>query len=335
MSNSSFITVVIPVYNAGRFVRQACESALKQTEVAQVILIEDGSKDDSLAVCEELAREDRRVLLLRHPNGANLGAGGSRNLGIRKALTEWIAFLDADDFYLDDRFSSTVAIINEHPDADAICEAVGVHFETEEAKASWPGGLFTTLQQRYTPDELFWNQAPIGRGGFCSVPGWTVKKNALERCGLFPEHLRLHQDTSLFVKLAAMTRVYPGEIIKPVSMYRVHDNNRITALPQTNWFRCMHPRGLFWLDLCAWAKKTMPKKVENVLYDLYLNEMFYLPLDVSVHWAIRHVLRILRSCLLVLKFPSLLLAPKYYRFIFDRFVELFCARLQARKLCLL
>ncbi|MCK4807015.1 MAG: glycosyltransferase family 2 protein [Candidatus Aegiribacteria sp.] len=98
------ISVVIPVYNAGQFVRSAVVSALNQAETAEVIRAEDNSTDDSLRVCRSLEKEYHNVLLIRHPDGEDHGAGATRNLGVRNATIEYLAFLDADDFYLVDRF---------------------------------------------------------------------------------------------------------------------------------------------------------------------------------------------------------------------------------------
>ncbi len=72
------VSVVIPVYNAVPYVRQAVESALAQSQVREVLMVEDGSPDNALEVCRELAAEYPRVVLLRHPNGENRGAGASR-----------------------------------------------------------------------------------------------------------------------------------------------------------------------------------------------------------------------------------------------------------------
>jgi len=116
------ISVVIPVYNAAAFVREAVESALAQPETAEVVLVEDGSPDDSLAVCETLAAEYERVHLFRHPNGENRGAGASRNLGILNSRFEYIAFLDADDFYLPGRFSTARAVLAADPTLDGVLE---------------------------------------------------------------------------------------------------------------------------------------------------------------------------------------------------------------------
>ncbi|PIY03241.1 MAG: glycosyltransferase family 2 protein, partial [Bacteroidetes bacterium CG_4_10_14_3_um_filter_31_20] len=74
-----------------------------QPETSEVILIEDGSPDNGLDVCTSLAKKYSKVRLYRHENGENKGASASRNLGIRKANYPYVAFLDADDFYLPNR----------------------------------------------------------------------------------------------------------------------------------------------------------------------------------------------------------------------------------------
>src|SRR5689334_20372935 len=114
------VSVVIPVYNAAGFIRTAVESALMQSEVKEVILVEDASPDGSLAECEKLVAEYSLLRLYRHPEGANKGAGASRNLGMEKASHEYISFLDADDYFLPDRFKETFSVFQKNPDADGV-----------------------------------------------------------------------------------------------------------------------------------------------------------------------------------------------------------------------
>src|SRR5687767_10956534 len=100
------ISVIIPVYNAEKYVTQAVESALQFEEVYEVILIEDKSPDNALEVCRQLAEKNDRVKLFQHPDKGNHGAGPTRNLGLENATGDFIAFLDADDYYLPNRFDA-------------------------------------------------------------------------------------------------------------------------------------------------------------------------------------------------------------------------------------
>ena len=131
------VSVVIPVYNAAPYVRQAVESALAQPQVREVLLVEDGSPDNALEVCRELAAEYPRVALLRHPNGENRGAGASRNLGMLAAGSAFLAFLDADDYYLPGRFTIDERIFAQDPRCEGVYHAVEMHVEDAQGLNRW------------------------------------------------------------------------------------------------------------------------------------------------------------------------------------------------------
>jgi glycosyltransferase involved in cell wall biosynthesis len=250
------VSVIIPVYNAASFVRQAVESALEQNETAEVLLVEDCSPDRSLEVCERLALKYEKVRLLRHPEGKNRGAGASRNLGIRYAKFDYIAFLDADDFYLPGRFSPASHIFEHAPAADGVYDAVSVHFEDETARKTWFSrrayGQLTeySLQREVPPEQLLEALAVGGLGAFCT-DGIVVKRSLFERTGLFDEGIR-HEDTVMWIKMAAVGTLLPGRLDEPVSCYRVHSANR--------WIR-NSPDKLYWrkagiAKLNDWARRN-------------------------------------------------------------------------------
>lgn len=89
------VSVIVPVYNAGRFVDEAVASVTAQTFTDwELILVDDGSTDDSGRRCDEAAASDSRIRVIHKPNG---GLSDARNAGIDEAGGEWIVFLDADD----------------------------------------------------------------------------------------------------------------------------------------------------------------------------------------------------------------------------------------------
>lgn len=304
---------MIPVYNCERFLRRAAESALAQPETDEVLLIWDASPDNALAVGEALAAEHPgRVRVLKHPDGKNHGAGASRNLGICEARNEWVAFLDADDFYLPGRFAETVRVIQAHADAEGVYEAVGVHYENECAKQRWleQGGLeLTTMTQRVPPEELFEAQDPIGPYMFCQTSGWTVKKEALGRAAGFPEELRLHQDSALFAKLAAVGRMYPGNIESAVAVRGVHDDNRASAVRPAQ--AIFQSKLRMWCCLWEWGRSNL--SVEN--RDLVLRGLLgyvsaqHLP---ASHWRLRGVAVFRQYLLLGWQCPPILGMPSYW-----------------------
>lgn len=227
------VSVITPVYNAAAYVRQAVESALGQPETAEVLLIEDGSPDDALEVCEQLASEFAKVKLLRHPNGENRGAGASRNMGMRAAREEFIAFLDADDYFLPGRFQQAVTLFDSEPDCEGVYEAVGMHIDSEEGIKRWiSSGKSTNVLQTMSIGIPWEHLAKVlidGSCGYFQLNGLVIRREILQRSGLMNEDLRLHQDTEFILRLAMTARLLPGRLDEPIAMWRVHPANRISA----------------------------------------------------------------------------------------------------------
>ncbi|MCW2989969.1 MAG: sle [Solirubrobacterales bacterium] len=89
------ISVVVPVYNVEEYLRECLESVAGQSfKDLEVVMVDDGSTDGSVAICEEFAAADERFRLIRQPNG---GLGNARNTGAREAAGEFLNFLDSDD----------------------------------------------------------------------------------------------------------------------------------------------------------------------------------------------------------------------------------------------
>ncbi len=93
------ISIIMPVYNCEEYLHESIGSVLKQTiEEWELLCIDDGSTDGSLAILYEYQKKDNRIKVFAQKNK---GAGEARNLGLKNAVGEYVAFLDADDFYLD------------------------------------------------------------------------------------------------------------------------------------------------------------------------------------------------------------------------------------------
>ena len=89
------VSIIMPVHNAKRFIDDTLKSLNRQTyQNYEVILVDDGSSDDSGNICEKMSRKDNRFIVI-HQN--NAGAGTARNAGLMYVTGEWVAFLDSDD----------------------------------------------------------------------------------------------------------------------------------------------------------------------------------------------------------------------------------------------
>lgn len=90
------VSVIVPIYNVEKYLQRCIESLIHQTYYAlQIILVNDGSTDNSLAIAEQFAALDKRIEIYSQ---SNLGQAAARNNGLRYATGEWISFVDADDF---------------------------------------------------------------------------------------------------------------------------------------------------------------------------------------------------------------------------------------------
>lgn len=112
------ISVIVPVYQAEKYLKKCVESVVKQTfSDWELILVDDGCKDRSPALCDECAREDDRIRVFHRKK--NAGVSAARNLGLQEAKGELIAFLDADDRF-EFRALETMWCLREQTGADTV-----------------------------------------------------------------------------------------------------------------------------------------------------------------------------------------------------------------------
>jgi glycosyltransferase involved in cell wall biosynthesis len=111
------VSVIIPTYNRGYIIRDALESALSQTyQNFELIVVDDGSADDTRAVVESLQSD--KIRYLRHET--NRGNGAACNNGLRSATGDAIAFLDSDDMWTPQNLEREVSFLERHPEVDAV-----------------------------------------------------------------------------------------------------------------------------------------------------------------------------------------------------------------------
>lgn len=114
---NDFVTVVIPVYNVENYISKCLDSIISQTyKNLEIIVVNDGTKDGSLKICEEFAKKDARIRVITQENG---GLSAARNTGIKNATGKYICFVDSDDYVDKDYVYQMLKAINKE-DAD-IC----------------------------------------------------------------------------------------------------------------------------------------------------------------------------------------------------------------------
>lgn len=219
----SQVSVIVPIYNAQDFLENAVNSALVHPYVGEVILVEDGSTDTSYDICLRLSEQIQRVVLLTHPHRVNRGAAASRNLGVERSAFSLIAFLDADDTYYPNRFSEAVSLLKNNPTVDACFGIVEINY-SDNGRSKMMG---------------FMNRDPMTsvltyllKGGYFHTNSITARKDFFQKVGFFDQACWPHEDTEMWIRMAAMGRLESISEPNPIAIYRIHGNNlsRVTSL---------------------------------------------------------------------------------------------------------
>jgi glycosyltransferase involved in cell wall biosynthesis len=208
MIEHPLVSVVIPTYNAARFLVDAIDSVLAQTyQPLEVLVVDDGSTDDTARVLEPYGG---RIRYIRQTNG---GPAKARNRGIREAKGELIAFLDADDQWLPEKLSKQWACHRAHPDAALS--------HTDLYRVLQPAGERT---YRHDGRERFAGNCYLEffRNNGVTPSTVLLTRACLETVGLFDEKIRAAstEDWELWIRIA---RRYPlAYLNEPLTLYRVH-----------------------------------------------------------------------------------------------------------------
>lgn len=108
------VSVIIPVFNAERFIEKTINSALQQPEVTEIVVVNDGSTDNTLNIIENLQIENSTIQICHHKNKVNKGRSSTRNLGIKKATGSFLAMGKERDEVLNKEFPILINDLKEY-----------------------------------------------------------------------------------------------------------------------------------------------------------------------------------------------------------------------------
>lgn len=192
MPRAPRVSVIIPAYNAAGHVRRAVDSVLAQSfQDYELLLVDDGSTDATRAV---LAEYGDRLRLLAKTNG---GPAAARNHGLSHARGEYVAFLDADDYWQADKLRQQVDLLDARPEIGFCSTATEVVDNAGRPAGSWP----CRPDAGPLPDILFLHGTVISG----STSGVLARKRLIDALGGFDETLRGFEDPDLWIRLAART----------------------------------------------------------------------------------------------------------------------------------
>jgi len=220
--NKIAISAVIPVYNGERYIARAIDSVLRQTYPAEeIIVVDDGSRDGTESVVRGYGE---KVLYIRQEQG---GASAARNAGIRAARGEWIAFLDADDIWLEERLARQAEVLEKEPQlgwvtGNFITEYLREkrepreHFETHKAEKLLGGRVYW---------ENYFEAFVMGAAGWTGT--MLIRRDVLERAGMFRTGQVSSNDLDMWWRIAFIEpRI--GYVITPIAVYHFGVKDSIT-----------------------------------------------------------------------------------------------------------
>lgn len=252
------VSVIIPVYNVEKYLRECLDSVLGQTlKDIEVICVDDGSTDSSLDILREYKQKDSRVKVLTQPN---TNAGAARNNGIRHARGKFYSFLDSDDIF-DPNMLETCYDRMELDQSD-VAVFLARQFDMRTGKTSL---MPWSLRKEYCPDCDVFAPEDMSRHLFNAFKNWPwnkmfraefVAKNRLE----YQEIPRTNDMAFVCLALAHASRI--SVIHKPLMSYRVGTG---TSLQSTNDRSPLS----FWDAFCE-TKRRLEK---DGLYEKYQQSM--------------------------------------------------------------
>ncbi|MDO0824921.1 glycosyltransferase [Desulfosporosinus nitroreducens] len=205
------VSVVMSVYNAEKYLRQAVDSILNQTfEDFELIMIDDDSSDCSADILQEYKDQDERVILLKNEN--NLGLTKSLNRGLAIAKGEYIARMDADDISAPERFTKQVDYLDQHPDYSFV-SCIGCYINENGNRE----------QLRLFPEANEEIYAMMPKVDAVMHPGVMFRKDDIEKIGNYCEDFRVVQDYDLWFRgMAAGYKFY--NIQEPLVLFRRNES---------------------------------------------------------------------------------------------------------------
>lgn len=246
-----FVSVVIPVYNKEVSISRAINSVLTQSYADfELILVDDGSTDNSWQVCEQFS--DPRIKRIQQENQ---GVAAARNRGAREAQGDYLCFLDADDEYFTDFLQQIFMLVTLDPNAALYScryQLVSQHGEPMLAKSTFPAdfnGPVSDFFQAYRQNRFFIHTSSA-----------AISKQFFWQVGGFPHGVTIGEDIYLWMRLAlagpVMHRSQPGAIV-----YQDAENRTIHVVKQDlAWHSVVFLRDRLWTNgLSAWQIRSVDR----------------------------------------------------------------------------
>jgi len=309
------VSVITPIYNGSTYLDDAIQSVISQTyQNWELILVDDGSQDNSFDIALNWQIKDKRIFLSQHPNGENKGVSASRNLAIQNSRGDYIALLDCDDEWQNDKLEKQVKIFLQFPNVGIIYTKVKIIDENGH-----------TVQCNTHDINKYYLQGIVGNGEIthpCNIfepmvsgKAWMpcssviMRKKEVVDCGLFNTKLIYQvEDHLLFTLVSEKTLSF--FIDQPLCNYRLHSNSYTIV---NKWRRSFIE---YYTELCKYFPPSQYSLIESGLFHSWNGYIIFLSLDlVSITKTKENILEMFQVLLNMIMIPSFYLKTKALLFI--------------------
>lgn len=211
------VSVIMPAYNSGSLIRRSIQSVIEQTYSNwELIVINDGSTDDTARIVSELCAQDERIRLITQENS---GIGGSRNSGHYHASGEWLAYLDHDDLWSNDKLEKQMNVARMNPSYDVLFSG-GWFFYNDDLTNLVE---YRTIYGEFNAQKLYLKQL---EENYIPTLAVVVKRSIVEKIGPWDEDKTIQgcDDYDYWFRMAQVNAVFYS-LQEKLFYYRKHGSN--------------------------------------------------------------------------------------------------------------
>lgn len=209
LSSPIGISVVCPVFNSADCIRETINSVFSQNSLPnEFIVVDDGSTDDTIEIVKALFETSPPDIKCRLIASSHAGPGAARNQGVCQTRFDWVAFIDSDDIWYEDKIKEVRALIRTHPEYNFVC--ANEHHRLLNGKVISLDAVLYINTNKSIPQQLYFRN-------YFSTSAVVIQKSLLSVYGGFDENLNSAQDYELWLKLSPFLIV--GTIPKCLGMY--------------------------------------------------------------------------------------------------------------------
>ena len=215
------VSIITASYNYENYIKETIESVLNQTfQDWELIIVDDGSKDNSVSVIKEYCNRDSRIKIFQHENGVNKGLAETIKLGLEKSNCEWVAFLESDDVWLPNSLEEKMYIVNNNPNINFIYSDIEMFGDVNEIER-YNQIFYKKVSKKLSKGSPLKDLSPffVYRNWIYTFSVVMCKKDLFNNCD-FNSPLKTVIDYYLWAQIAQKTKIY--YLNKKLTLWRIH-----------------------------------------------------------------------------------------------------------------